>query len=85
MAHFGGFWDHNFHKNGQIVLKYGPEVEHHKTKMAYEQSFKIMSLRGNRTYPKVTVLAHFGAQFTPGKSKIMPKNKIFPKNATLGL
>ena len=36
MAHFGGFWDHNFHKNGQIVLKYGSEVEHHKTKMAYE-------------------------------------------------
>ena len=42
----------------------------------------MMCLRGNGTYPKITVLVHVWAQFTPGKLKIMPK-KRFPKNCIL--
>ena len=33
----------------------------------------------------MTVLVHFRGQFTPGKSKIMPKNNIFPETTSLAL
>ena len=32
--------------------------------------------------PKLTVLVHFSAQFTPGKSKILPKVETFQKTAS---
>ena len=44
-----------------------------------------MSLRGNGTCPKFTVLVHLWAQFTTGKHKILPKTKIFPQTASLGI
>ena len=35
------------------------------------------------TYPKLKVLVHFWAQFTPGKPKVLPKTKIFPETTSL--
>ena len=55
-----------------------PEVVFHKTNTASEQSFKITCLSRNGTYPKLTVLVHFWAQFIPGRLKILPKTK-FPQ------
>ena len=70
-------------KYGSSLLKFLPEVVSHKTKTVAEQSFKIKCLSGNRTYPELTVLVDFWAQFTPGKPKILPKNKVFPETASL--
>ena len=44
-----------------------------------------LCLKGKRDVPKLTVLVHFWVQFTPGKSKIMPKNNIFPETTSLAL
>ena len=79
MAPFGGFLGPFCPKYGSSFLKFRPEVVFHNTKTVSEQSFKIKRLIGNETFPKLTVLVHFGAQFTPGKLKILPKNKIFQK------
>ena len=72
-------------KYGSNLLKCGPEVFHHKTKTVYEQCFKIKCLRTNGMFPKLTVLVHFWAQFTPGKPKILPKIKILPETNFLEL
>ena len=85
MAHFGGFWDNNFPQTCQILLKLGPEVEYYEKKTVHQQCLKMMALRGNGTYPKFTVLVLFWAQFTPGKSKIMPKTNILPETISLRL
>ena len=67
------------------LLKFLPEVVSHKTKRVSKQSFKIKCLSGNGTYPKLKVLVHFWAQFTPGKPKILPKTRIFPETTSLWL
>ena len=85
MALFGGFLDPFSPKYGSSLLKFRPEAVSHKKKTVSEQSFKVKCLSGNRTYPKLTVLVHFWAQFTPGKLKILPKTKIFPETASIGL
>ena len=51
----------------------------------YKQSFKIKCLSRNWTYPKLKVLVHFWAQFTPGKPKILPKTRIFTETTSLWL
>ena len=79
MATFGRFLGPFSPKYGLSLLKFRPEVVSHKKHTVSEQSFKIKCLSGNRTYPKLTVLIHFWAQFTPGKPNILPKNKIFPE------
>ena len=56
----GGFWALSL-TYGSSLLKFRPEVVSHKTKTVSEQSFKIKCLCGNRTYPKLTDLVHFGA------------------------
>ena len=55
----------------------------HNTKTLSEQSFKIKCLSGNGTYPKLIVLVHFWAQFTPRKLKILPKPIFFPETSSL--
>ena len=67
------------------MLKFGPEVEYDKLMTLYEESLKLKSLRGNGTYPKLTVLVYLWVKFTPGKHKIFQKTKIFPKAISLGL
>ena len=83
MAPFGGFLGPFSPKYGSSFPKFRPEVVSHNTKKFSEQSFKIKRLSGNVTYPKLTVLVNFCAQFTTGKPKILPKNKIFPETASL--
>ena len=72
-------------KYGSNLLKFGPEVVHHKRKTGCEQCFKIRCLRTTGMHPNVSVLVHFWAQFTPGKPKILAKTKIFPESTSLGL
>ena len=72
-------------KYGTSLLKFRPEVVSHKTMTVYKQSFKIKCLRQNKMYPKLKVLVHFWAQFTPGKPKILPKTRIFPETTSLWL
>ena len=72
-------------KYGTSLLKFRPEVVSHKKMTVYKQSFKIKCLSRNWTYPKLKVLVHFWAQFTPGKPKILPKTRIFPKTTSLWL
>ena len=45
--------------------------------------FWALSQDVNRTYPKLTNLVHFWAQFTPGNPKILPKNKVFSETTSL--
>ena len=85
MAHFEGVLGPLSPKYDRILLKCWPEVVYHKINSLYEQSFKIMSLRGNGPYPTFTVLVHIWAQFTPGKHKTLPKTKIIPETKSLGL
>ena len=85
MAHFGGFLSPFSPKSSSILLKFGPKVEYHKTVTLYEESLKLISLRGKGTYPKFTVLVHFGAQFTPRKKKILEETLIFPQTTSFGL
>ena len=66
-------------KYSSSLLKFRPEVVSHKTKKVYEQSFKIKCLSRNGMHPKLTVLVHFGAKFTPGKPKILPKKTFSQK------
>ena len=83
MAPFGRFLGLFSPKYGSSLLKFQSGVVSHKKKTVFEQSFKIKCLSRNGTHPKLTVLVHFGAQFTPGKPKILPKNKIFPETTSL--
>ena len=83
MVPFGGFLGPFSPGYGSSLLKLRPEVASHKTKTVSEQSFKIKFLSKKWTYPKLTVLVHFWAQFTPEKSKILPETKIFPESASL--
>ena len=83
MDHFGGFLGPFSPKYGWILVKVWPEVVYKKKKTEYGQSFKIIFLRGNGTYPKFTVLVHFLDQFIPGKQKILPENKNFPRKCIL--
>ena len=82
-APFGGFLGPFAPKYGSGFLKFRPEVVSHNTKAVSEQSCKIKPVIGNRTYSKLTVLVHFGTQFTPGKPKILPKKQNFPRNYIL--
>ena len=79
MAPFGVFLGPFSPKYRSSFLKFRPEVVSHNTNTVCEQSFKIKHLSGNGTYPKLTVLVHFWAQFTPGKPKLLPKNKFSQK------
>ena len=81
--HFGGLLSLFFPKYGTSLLKFQPEVVSHKAKTVSKQSLKIKCLNRNRTYPKLKVLVHFWAQFTPGKTKILPKARIFPETTSL--
>ena len=83
MATFGRFLGLFSPKYGSSLLKLQSGIVSHETKTFSEQSFKIKCLSRNGTHPKLTVLVHFGAQFTPGKPKILPKNKIFPETESL--
>ena len=85
MGLFWGFLGPFSPKYGSNLLKFGPEVVDHETKTVCEQCFKIRCLSANGTYPKLSVLVYFWAQFTRGKIKILPKTKIFPETTSLGL
>ena len=64
---------------GSSLLKFRPEVVFHKKKIVSEQSFKIKCLSGNRTYPKLTVLVHFGTNLPLENPKYCQKNKFSQK------
>ena len=64
-------------KYGTSLLKFRSEVVSHKKMLVSKQSFKINFLSANGAYPKLKILVHFCAQFTSGKSKILPKARIF--------
>ena len=49
------------------------------------KSFKIKCLNGNKTYPKLMVLVHFGSNFSTKKPKYCQKPKFFPENTSLWL
>ena len=51
----------------------------------FEKSFKLLNFSLTGRYPKLTVLFHFGAQFTSGKPKILLKTKTFAKPTSLGI
>ena len=86
MVSFGGFLGPFSTKYGSRLLQSRPDLVFHKTKTVSEQSErKIKCLCWNGTYPKLTVLVHFWAQFTKGKPKILPKTKIFPETTFLWL
>ena len=75
-----GFWAVSPANMTQVCWNFDQKNIFHKTKTVSEQSFKIKSLSGNKMYPKLMVLVHFRAQFTPRKPSILPKTKIFSRN-----
>ena len=52
MAHFGGFLGPNSPKNGQIFLKFLPEIVLKDSKRVFEESLKNRNFYKNREYPK---------------------------------
>ena len=48
----------------------------------FEKSFEILNFGSNAMHPKITVLVHFGTQFTAGKRKMLLKTKVFRKTAS---
>ena len=82
---FGGLLNTFSPKYRTSLLKFRPEVVSHKKKTVSKQSFKIMCLSRNGTYPKLKVLVHLWAQFTPEKPKTLPKTRIFPETTSLWL
>ena len=51
----------------------------------FEKSFRILNFGSNGTHPKLTVLVHFGSQFTTGNPKILLKIKISVKTPFFGI
>ena len=82
---FGGLLNTFSPKYRTSLLKFRPEVVSHKKKTVSKQSFKIMCLSRNETYPKLKVLVHLWDQFTPEKPKTLPKTRIFPETTSLWL
>ena len=82
---FGGLLNTFSPKYRTSLLKFRPEVVSHKKKTVSKQSFKIMCLSGNETYPKLKVLVRFWVQFTPEKPKLLPKTRIIPETTSLWL
>ena len=85
MAPFGEFLSTFIPKYCLSLLKFLAEVFSHNTKTVFEQSSKNLCLSSNGTYPKFIVLVYLWDWFTPGKRKILLKNKTFPKTISLGL
>ena len=79
----GGFWAFSLANMTQVCWNFDQRYVFHKTKIDSEQSFKIKCLSGNKTYPKLMILVHFGAQFTPTKPKILTKTIFFSRNFIL--
>ena len=52
MAHFGEFLGPNSPKNGQILLKFLPEIVLKDSKTVFEESLKNRNFYKNREYPK---------------------------------
>ena len=73
----GGFWALTPANMTRICWNFDQRYVFHKTKAVSKHSFKIKRLSGNKTYPKLMVLVHFWAQFSPRKPKILPKTKFF--------
>ena len=82
---FGGLLSPFSPKYSTSLLKCRPEVVSHKRKTVSKQSFKIMCLSRNGTYPRLKVLVHLWAQFTPEKPKTLPKTRILPETTSLWL
>ena len=81
----GGFWALSPINMTRVWLNFDQKYVFHKTKTVSEQSFKIKCLSGHKTYPKLIVLVHFWAQFTPKKPKTLPKPNFFPETTSLWL
>ena len=77
MAPFGRFLGPFSCKYDSSLLKFQPKVCLHNTKRVSEQSFNITYLSRNETYPKLTVLVHFWAQFPPERNQNIAKNQNF--------
>ena len=76
MATCWGFLDSFSPKYCSTLLKFSPEIVFNKVNIVLEKSLLILHFGSNETHPKFTDLVHFGAQFTPGKPKILLKTKI---------
>ena len=48
-----------------------------KINTVFERSAEILYFGSNATHPKLTILVHFGSQFTTGKTKNIAKNWNF--------
>ena len=77
------FWALSPANMSRICWNFDLRYVFHKIKTVSKQSFKIKCLSGNKTYPKLMVLVHFCAQFSPRKRKMLPKTKFFSKNCIL--
>ena len=74
MGPFWEFLDLFTPKYDSNLLKFAPEVVHHKTKTMCEQCFKIRCLSTNGTYPKFSVLVQFWSIFGPN---LPPENEKY--------
>ena len=54
-------------------------------KIVFEKSFKILNFGSTGMQLMFTFSVHTGAQYTVGKLKILLKNKIFAKTASLAI
>ena len=81
MAPFWGFFRTNSPKYCSILLKIWPEVVSNKTNTLFQKSVKILNFGSNGTYPKFTILVHFGVQFTARKAKMLLNTRISTKTS----
>ena len=51
----------------------------------FEKSIEILDFGSNVTHPKLTLLVHFGTQFTAGKANNIAKTKLSAKILFLGI
>ena len=81
----GSFWALPSPNMNRVCWNFDHRYVFHKKNTVSEQSFKITCLSGNGTYPKLIVLVHFWAQFTPKIPKCWQNSKLFFRNYVLWL
>ena len=81
----GGFWSLSPADMTQVCWNFDQSYVFHKTNTVSEQPFKIKCLSRNLTYPKLTVLVNFWANFSPENRRYYQKPKFFPETTSLWL
>ena len=67
------------------MVSFDQRESSNNTNIVFEKLVKNLNFCSNGTHTKLTVLVHFGVQFTAGKPNILLKTKIFGKTASLGI